>query len=652
VATDNSAQLQPRQLMAEVNALQNKIKAESAEKRAELDKLVQEINQLQIAAIKEKDASKAKIVKAKTKQLYEAQIEHLDNRQKNTKQQIVRLTQARQVSDDARLQQQLDAALEKKKHDYSQLVKDVQAIHQKAKQKAIQLTPSSSANLAASDGSATEKKTNAMQRARSEIEKLIEDVKPELSLHAETTANKTEEAERLMEEIERLQEAAEKGSLTEDEMDVLEDRVSRIEAKQRTNREEINQLTQAKIKYELALSKAREERLAIQALKAQDAKLKDELNELIEEKENEQRQLVEELELIRSHAEQESAALKAQRDAARALADKQAQDSQVVSAEKSRRGLIMAGSITTVVLIVLGIYFFTPLPDMVRNRVDEILNPSPPPLTNTVTPPVNSANNATEPPQAETLKPQPGRPLSHFRDRLRSGGAGPAMVRLSEGSFIMGNALGSSNEKPEVLVEISEFSISKTEISVQAYLAFARQTDRRLPENYQHNPPPPELPMTQVNWHDAVAYTKWLTKETGHQYRLPSEREWEYAAKAGTESIYWWGNSLGKGNANCQGCGSEWDGRAPAPIQSFKANPFGLYDTVGNVMEWTVGCYHQNYQNAPTSGQLWEGGDCSKRVVRGSAYNTPKASLRASVRYSESPIQRRNNLGFRVVRVQ
>ena len=123
-------------------------------------------------------------------------------------------------------------------------------------------------------------------------------------------------------------------------------------------------------------------------------------------------------------------------------------------------------------------------------------------------------------------------------------------------------------------------------------------------------------PAIYVSWDDAQTYVKWLSRITGKDYRLLSEAEYEYAARAGTQTAYPWGDDIklnGKAMANCDGCGN----KQTAPVGSFAANPFGLYDMVGNVWEWTEDCWNGSYQGAPADGSAWTSGDCSRRVVRG-----------------------------------
>ena len=158
-------------------------------------------------------------------------------------------------------------------------------------------------------------------------------------------------------------------------------------------------------------------------------------------------------------------------------------------------------------------------------------------------------------------------------------------------------------------------------------------------------------PVIYVNWDDAQAYAAWLSRMTGKTYRLLTEAEREYAARAGTTTAYFWGEEIGKGNANCAGCGSQWDNRQTSPVGSFKPNAFGLYDMVGNAYEWVEDCMHNNYNGAPTDGSAWiEGGDCKRRVVRGGSWNDDPRALRAAVRDVRTTRDRHGDLGFRVGR--
>ena len=159
-----------------------------------------------------------------------------------------------------------------------------------------------------------------------------------------------------------------------------------------------------------------------------------------------------------------------------------------------------------------------------------------------------------------------------------------------------------------------------------------------------------QQPVINVGWDDAQTYVAWLSKMTGQPYRLLTEAEWEYAARAGTTTAYYWGDDIGKGNANCNACGSKWDNQQTSPVGSFAANQFGLYDMVGNVFQWVQDCYHGNYNGAPTDGSEWTGGDCSSRVERGGSWGNLPRNLRSAVRFGGSPGFRNNVLGFRVGR--
>ena len=159
-------------------------------------------------------------------------------------------------------------------------------------------------------------------------------------------------------------------------------------------------------------------------------------------------------------------------------------------------------------------------------------------------------------------------------------------------------------------------------------------------------------PATRVSWDDAKQYVAWIVKLTGKPYRLLTEAEWEYTARAGTTTAYFWGDEIGKGNANCAGCGSQWDDWDTAPVGSFAANAFRLHDVHGNVWEWVEDCWHDSYAgNPPIDGSAWTaGGNCNVRVVRGGSWGNSPQYLRAADRAWLATDGRNDILGFRVGR--
>lgn len=157
-------------------------------------------------------------------------------------------------------------------------------------------------------------------------------------------------------------------------------------------------------------------------------------------------------------------------------------------------------------------------------------------------------------------------------------------------------------------------------------------------------------PVINVSWDQARHYVVWLSQMTGQPYRLLTEAEWEYAARAGSTTAYFWGNEIGEGNANCIGCGGQWAGTSP--VGSFKPNAFGLYDMAGNVWQWVQDCYHDNYNGAPTDGSEWTVDDCKLRVIRGGAHgpNPLPEGLRSAYRFRLDSGSLNTNLGFRLGR--
>ena len=157
-------------------------------------------------------------------------------------------------------------------------------------------------------------------------------------------------------------------------------------------------------------------------------------------------------------------------------------------------------------------------------------------------------------------------------------------------------------------------------------------------------------PVIKVSWDDAQRYVQWLSRKTGKAYRLPSESEWEYAARAGTQTVYSWGDEIGVNRANCRGCGSQWDGDGTAPVGSFGANAWGLHDMHGNVFEWVEDCWNSSYAGAPADGSAWLAGDCTGRVLRGGSWSDEPSYLRAADRVWDSTGIRDDFNGFRVAR--
>jgi formylglycine-generating enzyme required for sulfatase activity len=207
--------------------------------------------------------------------------------------------------------------------------------------------------------------------------------------------------------------------------------------------------------------------------------------------------------------------------------------------------------------------------------------------------------------------------------------------------FVMGSpeGEGGKSEHPQHEVSIAKpFAMAKFEVTVDEWDACAANGPC-VPDVSDNGWGRGRRPAITVSWDDAQTYVKWLTRITGKPYRLVSEAEYEYATRAGSETKYPWGDEIkldGKAMANCIGCGSQWDGKQTAPVGSFAANAFGLYDMVGNVWEWTEDCWNENDQGGPADGSSWTRGDCSRRVVRGGSRVSGPVGLRSAVRLGGS----------------
>lgn len=231
----------------------------------------------------------------------------------------------------------------------------------------------------------------------------------------------------------------------------------------------------------------------------------------------------------------------------------------------------------------------------------------------------------------------------------------PQMTVVPAGSFVMGSPSTEPghhpSEEPQHTVTIAKaFAISTFELTFANWDACAAHGDCD-PQVSDGGFGRGKQPLINVTWQDARQYVAWLTAVTGKPYRLLSEAEYEYAARAGSASAYPWGEEIGSGNANCIDCGGQWNGKQPAPVGSFAANAFGLYDMIGNAWEWVEDCAHQNYNGAPPDGSAWTAGsDCTSRLARGGTWNVLPASVRSGSRLLITSGSLYFNLGFRVAR--
>jgi len=214
---------------------------------------------------------------------------------------------------------------------------------------------------------------------------------------------------------------------------------------------------------------------------------------------------------------------------------------------------------------------------------------------------------------------------------------GMKFVWIPPGSFDMGSN-DNDREKPVHQVNIRQgFWMGKYEVT-QAQWKVVMGSN---PSGFKGD----DRPVEKVSWEDVQSYLK----KSGSAYRLPSEAEWEYAARGGTTTTYSWGNVIGTNRANCDGCGSQWDNKQTAPVGSFSANDFGLYDMHGNVREWTSDCWNGNYTGATSDGSAWLTGICESRVLRGGSWFDLPSNLRSAYRFGYYTGLRYYNIGFRVV---
>ena len=247
-----------------------------------------------------------------------------------------------------------------------------------------------------------------------------------------------------------------------------------------------------------------------------------------------------------------------------------------------------------------------------------------------------------------------------FHDTFKDGSYGPTMLVIPTGEFLMGSPENESerrdNEGPQHKVVIAKpFAMGRYVVTFEEYDRFCVATRREKPSDAGWGRG--WRPVINVSWDDAVTYCAWLSQETGAAYRLPSEAEWEYAARAGTTTAFWWGDYIATTRANYDGNytyrngprGKYW--QQTVPVETFEPNPFGLYQVNGNVREWVQYNWHKNYEGAPVDGSAWiEVGD-GPCVLRGGSWNCAPGWLRGAARDGYDPHGGNSNRGFRLDRI-
>jgi formylglycine-generating enzyme required for sulfatase activity len=224
----------------------------------------------------------------------------------------------------------------------------------------------------------------------------------------------------------------------------------------------------------------------------------------------------------------------------------------------------------------------------------------------------------------------------------------PELVVVPPGDFTMGSN-DTPYEKPEHPIVIKRaFAIGRREVTFAEWDQCADAgVCKHRPDD--HGWGRGDRPVINVAWDDAKLFVAWLAQKTGQKYRLPSEAEWEYAARAGTKTPFWWGRDAGTGHAQCDNCGSPTT-KQVAVTGSYRPNGFGLYDSAGNAAEWVEDCWNENYRNAPRDGAAWISGDCRLRVLRGGNFLSKATEIRSAARFRYDVDVRYYANGFRVMR--
>jgi formylglycine-generating enzyme required for sulfatase activity/class 3 adenylate cyclase len=246
------------------------------------------------------------------------------------------------------------------------------------------------------------------------------------------------------------------------------------------------------------------------------------------------------------------------------------------------------------------------------------------------------------PSMAPTAKPATSQPQLASPTALPPAVREPEMNMLRGGSFVMGSN-DDVTEKPIHQVTIKPFAISRYPLSVREWNECAAARACAFVATGKD-----DAPVTNVSWSDAKQFVAWLAGATRKAYRLPSEAEWEYAARGGTQTKYWWGDQFQSSMANCKDCTDIPAAEQPIKVGSFRPNPFGLYDMGGGVDQWVEDCWHKNYQGAPSDGSPWVESDCTSHVIRSGSWKNDARYARPANRDSYDTNVRYPTHGLRI----
>jgi formylglycine-generating enzyme required for sulfatase activity len=253
-------------------------------------------------------------------------------------------------------------------------------------------------------------------------------------------------------------------------------------------------------------------------------------------------------------------------------------------------------------------------------------------------------------PESPTIKPAPEAATSIPSTMIRDCPQCPQLVLIPAGAFSMGSTELFPFEGPVHQVTIRKsFYMGQREVTLGEWDACVADDGCSYSPPHHSSAARELLPATNLDWNDAQQYVAWLTKKTGKTYRLPSESEWEYAARAGGATTYPWGWTMEKNRANCSGCNDQPNNN-PVPTGSYPPNSFGLYDMAGNAAEWVEDCWNDSYKSSPTDGSAWTKPQCQERVLRGGSFNNDPRYLRSASRFKYDFDVRYYANGFRVVR--